>query len=206
MFNKVILMGRLTKDPEIRTTQTGITMCRFSIAVERRFSGNNGEKQTDFFDVTAWRQTADFVSKWFSKGKMILVEGSLQNNNYTDNNGVKHYSTAIIAENVSFTGDKSGNQNGNGYPSARPIVSYSIWNQEYQNNGYQQQPQNQGYGFQMPSPAPQQQQFAQQVQQFQQNQQMQQPVQAPQGQPNQNVQLGDLNDFGEILSDDNVPF
>lgn len=191
MFNRVILMGRLTKDPEIRTTQTGIQMCRFSIAVDRRYSGNNGEKQTDFFDVTAWRQTADFVCKYFSKGKMIFVEGNLQNNNYTDNNGVKHYSTAIIAENVSFTGDKSGNQNGNGYQ---------------QGGQYQQYQQNQGYGFQMPSPTPQQQQFAQQVQQFQQNQQMQQPVQAPQRQPNQNVQLGDLNDFGEILSDGNVPF
>lgn len=205
MFNKVILMGRLTKDPEIRTTQTGIQMCRFSIACERRYSGNNGEKQTDFFDVTAWRQIADFVCKYFSKGKMILVEGSLQNNNYTDNNGVKHYSTAIIAENVSFTGDKSGNQNGNGYQQGGQYQQYQQ-NQGYQNNGYQQQPQNQGYGFQMPSPTPQQQQFAQQVQQFQQNQQMQQPVQAPQSQPNQNVQLGDLNDFDEILSDGNVPF
>lgn len=198
-------MGRLTKDPEIRTTQTGIQMCRFSIAVERRYSGNNGEKQTDFFDVTAWRQTADFVCKYFSKGKMILVEGNLQNNNYTDNNGVKHYSTAIIAENVTFCGDKSNNQNGNGYQQGGQYHQYQQ-NQGYQNNSYQQQPQNQGYGFQMPSPTPQQQQFAQQVQQFQQNQQMQQPVQAPHGQPNQNVQLGDLNDFGEILSDGNVPF
>lgn len=200
MFNKVILMGRLTKDPEMRTTQTGISMCRFSIAVDRRYSGNNGEKQTDFFDVTAWRQTADFVGKWFSKGKMILVEGTLQNNNYTDNNGVKHYSTAIIAENVTFCGDKSGNQNGNGYQQGGQYQQ----NQGYQNNGYQ--PKNQGYGFQMPSPTPQQQQFAQQVQQFQQNQQMQQPVQAQQSQPNQNVQLGDLNDFDEILNDGDVPF
>lgn len=139
MFNRVILMGRLTKDPELKTTQTGVNMCRFSIAVERKYSGKNAEKQTDFFDITAWRQTADFVCKYFSKGNMILVEGSLQNNNYTDNNGVKHYSTVIIAENVSFTGEKTNNQN-NGYQQAIPQQNYQQGGQQSQvyTNQYQQ--------------------------------------------------------------------
>jgi single-strand DNA-binding protein len=120
MYNRVILMGRLTKDPELRTTQSGITMCRFSVAVERAYSRGE-EKQTDFFDVTVWRQTAEFVSKYFSKGRMILIEGSIQNSNYTDQNGVKHYATAIMGERVSFCGDKSGAQ---GQPDYRPSQAY----------------------------------------------------------------------------------
>lgn len=109
MYNRVILMGRLTRDPELKTTQSGIAMCRFSVAVDRQYSKGE-EKQADFFDVTVWRNTAEFVSKYFTKGKMIHIEGRLQNNNYTDQNGVKHYSTAIIADNVAFCGDKSGSQ------------------------------------------------------------------------------------------------
>lgn len=116
MYNRVILMGRLTKDPELRTTQSGISMCRFSVAVDRQYSKGE-EKQADFFDVTVWRQTAEFVSKYFTKGRMIHIEGRLQNNNYTDNNGVKHYATAIIADNVSFCGDKSG---ASGTPDYKP--------------------------------------------------------------------------------------
>lgn len=108
MYNRVILMGRLTKDPELRTTQSGIAMCRFSIAVDRGYARQGEERQTDFFDVTAWRQTADFVGKYFSKGRMVLIEGSIQNNSYTDQNGVKQYSQAIMAERVQFCGDKSG--------------------------------------------------------------------------------------------------
>lgn len=120
MYNRVILMGRLVRDPELKTTQSGIAMCRFSVAVDRQY--NKGEeKQADFFDVTVWRNTAEFVSKYFTKGKMIHLEGRLQNNNYTDQNGVKHYSTAIIADNVTFCGDKSGGQEGT--PEYRPSQS-----------------------------------------------------------------------------------
>jgi single-strand DNA-binding protein len=118
MYNRVILMGRLTKDPELKTTQSGTAMCRFSIAVDRQFSRQGEEKQTDFFDVTVWRNTAEFVCKYFTKGRMIHLEGRLQNNNYTDQNGVKHYATAIIADSVSFCGDKSGGQEGT--PEYRP--------------------------------------------------------------------------------------
>lgn len=116
MYNRVILMGRLTRDPELKTTQSGISMCRFSIAVDRYSKGD--EKKADFIDCTAWRQTAEFVCKYFSKGRMIHIEGDIQNNNYTDNNGVKHYSNIVNVQNVSFCGDKSGGQEGT--PEYRP--------------------------------------------------------------------------------------
>lgn len=106
MYNRVILMGRLTRDPELRTTQSGISMCHISVAVDRQFAKQGEERQADFFDVTLWRQSAEFVCKYFSKGQMIHIEGRLQNNNYTDNDGVKHYSQAVIADSVSFCGDK----------------------------------------------------------------------------------------------------
>ena len=162
MFNKILLMGRLTKDPELRTTQSGVTMCRFSISVDRAYSKGQ-EKQTDFFDITAWRQTAEFVSKWFSKGKCILIEGKLQNNNYTDQNGVKQYRNAIIADNVAFCGDKSGGQQSG--QQAAPAQ------QPYQNQYQQGYAQNQGYQQPYQNYAPQQyQQAPQNYQQAQQNQ------------------------------------
>lgn len=101
-MNRVILIGRLTKDPDFRMTQSGIASCKFSIAVDRKFKSSNGEKQTDFINVQAWRNTAEFVSRYFSKGKKIVVEGSLQNNNWTDNNGNKHYDYVVIADSVKF--------------------------------------------------------------------------------------------------------
>ena len=108
MLNKVIIMGRLTKDPDFRQTQSGVAMCKFSVAVERQFKDSKtGERLTDFLDCTAFRGTAEFISRYFSKGNMILVEGNIQNNNYTDNNGVKHYSNNIMVENVSFCGGKN---------------------------------------------------------------------------------------------------
>lgn len=103
MINKVILMGRLTADPNFSQTQSGIAYCRFTVAVDRKFADKTtGERQADFINVVAWRQTAEFVSKYFSKGKMIIVEGSLRNDNYTDNNGVKHYSYDVVADSASF--------------------------------------------------------------------------------------------------------
>ncbi len=103
MINKVIIMGRLTADPELRQTTSGISSCRFSVAVDRGYkSKDTGERQADFINVIAWRQTAEFVSRYFSKGKMIIVEGSLRNNNYTDSNGTKHYSMDVQADNVTF--------------------------------------------------------------------------------------------------------
>ena len=223
MFNRIILMGRLTKDPELKTTQSGVTMCRFSIAVDRAYSKGQ-EKQTDFFDITAWRQTAEFVSKYFSKGKCILIEGKLQNNNYTDQNGVKQYRNAIIADNVAFCGDKSGGQqNGQQAPPAQQPYQnqYQQPQQGYaQNQGYQQ-PYQQGYN--QPQGYAQPQQYQQTPQSYQQPQQNQGYRQAPppqnyapaQNQPPQGYQQNNqpppntdmsLGDFEEILSDGDVPF
>lgn len=112
-MNKVILMGRLTADPELRQTQSGIASCRFTIAVNRRFADKNtGERQADFISCTAWRQTAEFVSRYFKKGGMICVEGSLRTGSYTDRNhpDVTHYTTDVFVDNVEFTGSKSESQ------------------------------------------------------------------------------------------------
>lgn len=106
MYNKAILMGRLARDPELKTTPNGVSVCTFSIAVDRRYQGKDEEKKTDFFNIVAWRQTAEFVSKYFSKGRCILVEGEIQNRSYTDKDGITRYVTEVIASQVSFTGEK----------------------------------------------------------------------------------------------------
>lgn len=108
MINTAILMGRLTADPDSGNIQSGTAYCRFTVAVDRKFADKTtGERQADFISCVAWGKTAEFVSKYFSKGKMIIVEGSLRNNNYTDKNGVKHYSYDVVADNVSFGESKS---------------------------------------------------------------------------------------------------
>lgn len=107
MLNTVILMGRLTYDPELRTTPTGTSVVRFQIAIDRRFQKQGEERKADFIDVTAWRQTAEFVSKYFHKGSMIAVEGSIQTDNYTDKDGSKRKSVQVVANNVSFCGSKA---------------------------------------------------------------------------------------------------
>ena len=99
-------MGRLVRDPELNTTNSGIAVCKFTVAVNRPYQKDK-ERQADFINVTAWRQTAEFVSKYFSKGSVIIVEGKLQNNDYTDKDGVKHYSMVVQADNVNFGGSKS---------------------------------------------------------------------------------------------------
>lgn len=99
-------MGRLVRDPELNQTTNGISVCRFTVAVNRPYQKDK-EQQADFINVTAWRGTAEFVSKYFSKGSMIIVEGKLQNNDYTDKDGVKHYSMVVQADNVNFGGGKS---------------------------------------------------------------------------------------------------
>ena len=106
MLNKVILMGRLTRDPELRRTGSGTAVTGFSLAVDRDFKGQNGEKETDFIDVVAWRNTAEFVSKYFTKGRMAVVEGRLQVRDWTDKDGNKRRSTEVIAESVYFGDSK----------------------------------------------------------------------------------------------------
>lgn len=108
-MNKVILTGRLTADPELRQTQSGIASCRFTVAVDRKYKDSaTGERQADFISCTAWRQTAEFICKYFAKGKMILVEGNLRTGSYPDKNhsDVTHYTTDVFIDNVEFCGDK----------------------------------------------------------------------------------------------------
>lgn len=106
MLNRVILMGRLTRDPELRRTQSGTAVTSFSLAVDRDFKGQNGEKETDFIDVVAWRSTAEFVSKFFTKGRMAVVEGRLQLRDWTDKEGQKRRSAEVVADNVYFGDSK----------------------------------------------------------------------------------------------------
>lgn len=179
MINKVILMGRLTADPELRQTPSGVSVCRFRIAVNRPYADKQtGERQSDFINIVAWRASADFVARYFSKGKMIIVEGSLRNNDYTDQNGVKHYSMEVMADSVAFGESKNASNGGNngfapnnygGYnPNPNPNGNYSYPNQMPQQNPVQPQPQQQSV-------------------------------------PNESLQIGDLSDF-EVLSDGDVPF
>ena len=113
MLNHIIIMGRLTRDPEMRSTQSGVAVASFTLAVDRDFGGKDGgEKQTDFIDCTAWRHTAEFVSKYFSKGRMAVVSGRLQIDNYTDNDGNKRKSAKVIADNIYFGDSKKDGATG----------------------------------------------------------------------------------------------
>jgi len=163
MINKVILMGRLTADPELRQTASGISSCRFSVAIDRGYkSKDTGERQTDFINVVAWRQTAEFVSRYFSKGKMIIVEGSLRNNNYTDQNGNKRYTMDVLADNVTFGESKSAS-------SATVSNNFTA-------------PQNTAPQNPVPQPTPQTTVYE------------------------DNISVGNLDDYEEILSDGELPF
>lgn len=111
-INKVILMGRLTADPELKHTQSGVATCQITVAVDRNYTSQNGDKQTDFLSVIAWRQTAEFICKYFSKGKLIIVEGNLRSRIYEDKrySDVKHYVTEVYADNVQFGETKAASQ------------------------------------------------------------------------------------------------
>lgn len=107
-FNKVILGGRLTADPELKTTPSGISVTSFTVAVNRRFGSKNGEEaQADFFNVTAWRQTAEFITRYFRKASSICVVGSIQTRSWTDQNGQKRFATEIVADEAYFVDAKS---------------------------------------------------------------------------------------------------
>ena len=107
-FNKVILGGRLTADPELKQTTTGVAVVSFKIAVNRRYTGKDTQQQeADFFNITAWRSTAEFVARYFRKGSAICVVGSIQNRSYTDQQGQKRYITDIVADEVQFVDSRS---------------------------------------------------------------------------------------------------
>lgn len=108
MLNKVILMGRIAQDLELKQTQSGNAVLSFTVAVERSYAPQGQDRQTDFISCVAWRKTAEFINKYFAKGRMIAVEGNLQTRTYEDKNGTKHYVTEVVVDNVSFTGERSG--------------------------------------------------------------------------------------------------
>lgn len=112
MLNKVVLMGRITKDPELRRTGSGTAVTSFSLACDRDFKSQSGEKETDFIEVVAWKNTAEFVSKYFSKGRMAVVEGRLQIRDWTDKAGNKRTTAEVVADNVYFADSKRSTDSG----------------------------------------------------------------------------------------------
>lgn len=127
-MNVAIIMGRLTADPELRTTQSGLSVCKFTVACDRY----NKDKGADFIRCIAWKNTADMIAKWFSKGKMIAVEGSIQVDNYEDKDGNKRTITSVLVNRVNFCGDKSGNSgnSGNGNKQNAPAQQASSSNDD----------------------------------------------------------------------------
>ena len=131
MLNHIVIMGRLTRDPELRRTGTGVAVASFTVAVDRDFGGRDGgEKETDFIDCVAWRQTGEFVSKFFTKGRMIVVSGRLQIRSWTDKDGNKRRTAEVVADNCYFgdskrEGDSSASFGGNAYGGyAAPAPSF----------------------------------------------------------------------------------
>ena len=116
-MNKVILMGRLTRDVEMRQTPNGVSLARFSIAVNRRFAGKDAQQQADFINCVAWRQTGEFIARYFQKGSMIAVVGSIQSRSWDGNDGKKQYATEVVVDEAYFTGSRaeSGTQGGGNY-------------------------------------------------------------------------------------------
>ena len=147
MLNHIVIMGRLTRDPELRRTGSGIAVASFTVAVDRDFGGRDGgEKETDFIDCVAWRQTGEFVSKYFTKGRMIVVSGRLQIRSWTDKDGNKRRTAEVVAENCYFGDSKRDNDGGNAY-GGNTYGGNAYGGSSYGNNNY-------GGGNAYGSPAP----------------------------------------------------
>ncbi len=173
MLNRVILMGRITQDLEVRQAN-GQPVLSFSIAVERNYTDQNNQRPVDFIDCVAWRQQADFINRFWSKGRMICIEGNLRKRDYVDKNGNKRYATEVYVDNAYFTGEPKRDGSNGGYQNGG-------YNNGGYNNSYNSAPQNN----------------------YQQPQQYQQPA-APAQQ--ENMSIGGMDDFEEVISDDGVPF
>ena len=140
MLNHITIMGRLTRDPELRRTGSGVAVASFTLAVDRDFGKNeNGERETDFIDCVAWRQTGEFVSKYFTKGRMAVVSGRLQIRSWTDKDGNKRRTAEVVADNVYFGDSKRENEGGNAYGGN------SYGNNTYGGNTYGSAPAYGGY-------------------------------------------------------------
>ena len=149
MLNRVILMGRLVSDPELKTTPTGASVTNFRIAVDRSYVKQGEERKADFIDIVCWRQTAEFVCRYFGKGAMIAVEGQLQTRTYQAKDGTNRYVVEVVADNVSFTGERRDNN----YGGNQSYGNQSYGNQSYggQSYGAPAQPQYQAPAQPQPS-------------------------------------------------------
>ena len=149
MLNHIVIMGRLTRDPELRRTSSGIAVASFTVAVDRDFGGRDGgEKETDFIDCVAWRQTGEFVSKYFTKGSMIVVSGRLQIRNWNDKDGNKRRNAEVVADNVYFGESKRSSEGNSNYGS------YGN-NNNYGGSSYNSAPApSYGGGYTAPASAP----------------------------------------------------
>ena len=136
MLNHIVIMGRLTRDPELRRTGSGIAVASFTVAVDRDFGGRDGgERETDFIDCVAWRQTGEFVSKYFTKGSMIVVSGRLQIRSWTDKDGNKRRTAEVVADNVYFGESKRGNEGNSNY-GGNSYGGNNYGGNSYGNNNY----------------------------------------------------------------------
>ena len=115
MLNRVVLMGRLVADPELKTTNSGVSVCSFRIAVDRSYVKNGEQRQADFFDIVAWRSSAEFVCRHFTKGSLIAIDGQLQSRQYQTKDGSNRSIVEVVADNVSFTGERKEQKQESGY-------------------------------------------------------------------------------------------
>lgn len=123
MLNHIVLMGRLVKDPELRRTQSGVAVAAFRIAVDRDYTAKDAERETDFIEIVAWRNTAEFVSKYFSKGRMAIVSGRLQMRNWTDKDGNKRIAAEVVADNVYFGDSKQAGTQTGAQAAGKPVMA-----------------------------------------------------------------------------------
>ena len=136
MLNKIFIMGRLTRDPELRTTNSGTSVASFSLAVDRNYKGADGEKETDLIDCVAWRQTGEFAAKYFTKGRMAVVEGRLQIRPWTDKEGNNRRSAEVIVDNMYFGDSKRDGDTGGARPASGPVnVSANDWQEVDEDEG-----------------------------------------------------------------------
>ena len=153
MLNHITIMGRLVRDPELRRTGSGIAVASFTVAVDRDFGGRDGgEKETDFIDCVAWRQTGEFVSKYFTKGRMIVVSGRLQIRSWTDKDGNKRRTAEVVADNCYFGDSKRDNDGGNAY-GGNTYGGNSYGNNNYGGNAYSAPAPSYGYSAPAQNPA-----------------------------------------------------
>ncbi len=126
MLNRVVIMGRITVNPELRQTQGGVSVLSFTVAVDRRFTNPGGERQADFIYCVAWRYNAEFISKYFVKGQMIAIDGVLQSRNYVDKNGNNRSVTEVVVENASFCGSKAETSAGRSNLNSASVESGAV--------------------------------------------------------------------------------